>query len=69
MATPSAKPQQTAASTGSNSTNGGFYEMNVGNAQPTAIIDRYKTGQITYQQLEMWLNKFGYTPAQFGIKK
>ena len=69
MATPSPKPQQTAASTVNKSTNGGFYEMNVGNAQPTAIIDRYKSGQITYQQLEMWLNKFGYTPAQFGIKK
>lgn len=69
MATPSPKTQQTAASTVNKSTNGSFYEMNVGNAQPTAIIDRYKSGQITYQQLEMWLNKFGYTPAQFEIKK
>jgi hypothetical protein len=69
MATLSPKPQTAPVSSGNNTSNGGFYEMNVGNAQPTAIIDRYKTGQITYQQLEMWLNKFGYSPAQFGIKK
>ena len=69
MATPSPKIQTAPVSSGNNTSNGGFYEMNVGNAQPTAIIDRYKSGQITYQQLEMWLNKFGYTPAQFGIKK
>ena len=69
MATPSPKTQTAPVSSGNNTSNGGFYEMNVGNAQPTAIIDRYKSGQITYQQLEMWLNKFGYSPAQFGIKK
>ena len=69
MATPSPKTQTSPANSGNNTSNGGFYEMNVGNAQPTAIIDMYKSGQITYSQLEMWLNKFGYTPAQFGIKK
>lgn len=69
MATPSPKTQTAPVSSGNNTSNGGFYEMNVGNMQPTAIIDRYKSGQITYQQLETWLNKFGYSPAQFGIKK
>ena len=60
----------TGSGTGSTYTNGSFYEMDVASGiEPKAILDKYKAGQITYSQLESWLNKFGYSPAQFGIKK